>query len=208
MLRGIFVRPALLFPRDGCKMITENISRDCGYVQIVLKPPGCVRAVCCLITDIGKRIIKDRRGKMHCNGCNSQLPNDSDFCQFCGKRIDDKEEQLKCVSENPGFRSKWDVVCFVSNILLSILYMTLSWLFSFLGLMFFNLGFPDDVLRSSLGMLSSLMLLLTPVFCILAIVFSYLLRKKENYIASFLIQFCPFGTLGAAVVLFLVSNWM
>ena len=121
---------------------------------------------------------------MHCNGCNRQLPNDSDFCQFCGKRIDDKEKQLKCGSENPVFKSKWDKVCFVSNILLSILYMTLSWLFSFLGLMFFNLGLPDDVLRSSLGMLSSLMLLLTPVFCILAIVFSYLLRKKENIIKT------------------------
>jgi ABC-type siderophore export system fused ATPase/permease subunit len=100
---------------------------------------------------------------------------------------------------------KWERACRVSNIILSIVYVPGGWIFGFLGLMFFSLGLPDAPFTAICSFVASLLFLLTPVFCILGILFSVLLRKKNAFVAAFLIQFLPFMTLGIALVSFFLS---
>lgn len=100
---------------------------------------------------------------------------------------------------------KWDITCKISNIVLSVIY-AVSFLFPFgLGLTLLSLGFAEKTYIAVCSLISSLLLLLTPVFCVLAIVFSIVFRKKQNYVASLLIQFLPFGTIGVAVIAFFLS---
>lgn len=101
---------------------------------------------------------------------------------------------------------KWEQVCKISNIVLSVLYVLCGWLFGFLGLMFFSLGLPDNPFTAFCSFSASLLFFLTPVFCILGIVLSVIFRKKKSFSASFMIQFLPFCTLGGALVLFFISN--
>ncbi len=108
----------------------------------------------------------------------------------------------------PLIHDKWDIICETSNIVLSVMYVLWGWVFSFLGIMFFSLGSPDEPFKAICHYCSSALLLLTPIFCILGIVFSVLFRKKKAYVASFIIQFSPFLTLGIAVVLFFLSVLM
>ena len=35
---------------------------------------------------------------MYCNKCNSNIPNDSDFCPICGNKIEEKKEEKKTIS--------------------------------------------------------------------------------------------------------------
>jgi len=100
---------------------------------------------------------------------------------------------------------KWELICKTSNIILSAIYVLFGWIFGFLGIMFFSLGFSDKIFTAVCSFLASLLFLLTPIFCILGIVLSVLFRKKDKYAASFLIQFLPFCMLGAALVLFFLS---
>jgi len=102
-------------------------------------------------------------------------------------------------------KKKWNQICTISNIIFSVFYGIFSWLFTFLGIMFFSLGFSDKIFTAVCSFLASILFLLTPIFCILGIVLSVLLRKKDKYAVSFLIQFLPFCMLGAALVLFLLS---
>ena len=95
---------------------------------------------------------------------------------------------------------KWVHVCRISNILLSILYIPGGWYFGFLGIMLFSLGISDIF-----SFLMSLLILFTPVFCVLGIVFSVHLRKKKAFAASFKIQFIPFVALGAALFFYILS---
>ena len=110
-------------------------------------------------------------------------------------------------SEDRRLRSikKWELICKTSNIILSVIYVLFGWIFGFLGIMFFSLGFSDEPFVAIFSFLSALLFLLTPIFCILGIVLSVLFRKKDKYAASFLIQFLPFCMLGAALVLFFLS---
>ena len=116
----------------------------------------------------------------------------------------DNEVGLKNNIEQNG-NKKWDITCKISNIVFSIIYGLFSWIFAFLGIMFFSLGLPDKAFSAICSFVSSLLFLLTPLFCVLAIVFSVLLKKRKNYLASLLIQFVPFGVLGVALVSFLLS---
>lgn len=109
------------------------------------------------------------------------------------------------MNENTHTNSKWKNIYKISNIILTIIYTLFGWFFSFLGIMFFSLGLPNETLSAICSFLSSLMLLLTPAFCMFGIVFSVILRKKENYIASFIIQFVPFATLAIALVTFFLA---
>lgn len=100
---------------------------------------------------------------------------------------------------------KWALICKISNIVLSILYTLCGWIFGFLGLMFFSLGFSEEPFVAICSFLASLLFALTPVFCVFGIAFSILLRKKKSFMASFMIQFLPFVTLGIALVSFFLS---
>ena len=100
---------------------------------------------------------------------------------------------------------KWERICKTSNIILSVLYALFGWVFGFLGLMFFSLGFSDKPFTASCSFLASLLFFLTPVFCVLGIVLSVFFRRKKSFSTSFLIQFLPFGTLGGALFLFVLS---
>ena len=100
---------------------------------------------------------------------------------------------------------KWDFVCKCSNIILSVLYVLCGWIFGFLGVMFLSLGVSGAPFTVICSLLSSILFLITPVFCFLGIFLSVIYRKRETYLASFLIQFLPFGTLGVALVLFFLS---
>ena len=101
---------------------------------------------------------------------------------------------------------KWELICKVTNFILSVVYVLCGWIFGFLGIMFFSLGFSDEPFVAICSFfLSSLLFLLTPGFCILGIFLSVLYRKKKVFLASFLIQFLPFGTLGIALVSFFLS---
>ena len=100
---------------------------------------------------------------------------------------------------------KWEIFCKTSNIILSVVYVLYGWIFGFLGLMFFSLGLPDAPFTAVCYFLAVLLFSLTPIFCILGIVLSVILRKKKAFLVSFLIQFLPFATLGVSVVSFFLS---
>lgn len=100
---------------------------------------------------------------------------------------------------------KWHRICKISNIIFSVLYVLFAWFFTLLGIMFLTSGFSDGIFVAVCCCLGSLLFLLTPIFCIFGIVFSVLLRKKEQFLASFFVQFLPFGTLGVALVSFFFS---
>ena len=100
---------------------------------------------------------------------------------------------------------KWELICKTSNIILSVIYVLFGWIFGFLGIMFFSLGFSDEPFVAICSFLSALLFLLTPAFCALGIFLSVLYRKKKVFAVSFLMQFLPFGTLGFALISFFLS---
>lgn len=98
--------------------------------------------------------------------------------------------------------NKWDLIGIVSNIIFSVLYVPMGGLFYFMGIMLFTLGYPEEPFTAVCSFIATLLLALTPVFCVLAILLSVRSRRKANFVASFLVQFLPFGTLGIAMVVF------
>ena len=100
---------------------------------------------------------------------------------------------------------KWESICKISNVILSLIYIPTGFVFGFLGLMFFSLGFSENIFSAICSFVSSATFLLTPIFCVIGIVLSVIFRKKKSLYASFLIQFLPFGTLGIAVFAFFFS---
>ena len=99
-------------------------------------------------------------------------------------------------------------ICKTSNVILSIIYLLGGWVFSFLGIMLLSMGIlgsSDNLLEIIFYFTYSILLLLIPLFAVLGIVFSILLRKRGSFLASFLIQFLPFVILGFAVTTYLLS---
>ena len=96
------------------------------------------------------------------------------------------------------------LICIVSNIILSVLYLPMSVYPFFLGLMAIGMfaGNWEFTLLALVSAAFVILLFLTPLFCILGIVLSVIQRKRENYAAAFWVQFLPLGTLGLALVLF------
>ncbi len=103
-----------------------------------------------------------------------------------------------------AFDNKRNRICKVSNVIVSVLYILSAWIFTVLGIMLFSLGLPDKVFPFIWSFTSATLLSFTPIFCVLGIALSIGLRKRYNYVASFLVQFIPFGTLGVASVSFLL----
>lgn len=98
-------------------------------------------------------------------------------------------------------------LCVISNILLSIFYISSSWVLSLVSfLLMTGMSWswsPDEVI----GFLLLIVVFLTPIFCILGIVFSVIQRKRENYAAAFWIQFLPFAVIGIALVAAFVASF-
>ena len=90
----------------------------------------------------------------------------------------------------------------ICNILVSIFYAPVSVYLFFFGLFFLTL---TDWMEQSWDAIfyfsSSALMMLTPFFCILAIVLSAIKRKKEQHAASFRVQFFPLATIGLALIL-------
>ena len=99
----------------------------------------------------------------------------------------------------------------IFNIVLTFIYAGCSWLFSFFGLMLLtNIHIPEEgmTVGGILLMVCGVLLLCTILFCVIGIFASVILRKKEQYLKSFVIQFLPFFTLLIAMVLFLLSIFL
>ena len=100
-------------------------------------------------------------------------------------------------------------ICIISNILLSILYISTSWIVSAVALYYFvaanwdMTSFIHICFRLDCGIIA-----LTPIFCILGIVFSILCWRKERYLGAFMVQFLPFGALTLSALFFVVSIYL
>jgi len=103
-----------------------------------------------------------------------------------------------------AFDNKRNRICKISNVIVSVLYIISAWIFTVLGVMLFSLGLPDKFFPFIWSFTSAFLCSITPIFCVLGIALSIRLRKKYNYVASFWVQFIPFGTLGVASVSFLL----
>ena len=101
------------------------------------------------------------------------------------------------------------VLCIISNILIAIFYISTSWMVSAAALFYFVAGGWDMTSFIHIcWMLGCGIIALTPIYCILGIVFSILSWRKEQYLGAFLVQFLPFGTLAFSVLLFLLPIWI
>ena len=103
---------------------------------------------------------------------------------------------------------KWESICKISNVILSLIYIPTGVVFGVLGLLFLSLGFSENSFSAICAFVSSATFLLTPIFCVIGIVLSVIFRKKKSLYASFLIQFLPFCTLGIAVFAFFLSLFL
>ena len=97
-------------------------------------------------------------------------------------------------------------LCIVSNIILTIVYIPMSWFASLLMWAAFD-GYIANWTFSFDGIISFLFItlfFLTPLFSLLGIVLSIVNWVKNRYLGAFLVQFLPFGTLALGFILFLI----
>ena len=97
-------------------------------------------------------------------------------------------------------------LCIVSNIILTLVYIPMSWFASLLMWAAFD-GYIANWTFSFDGIISFLFIalfFLTPLFSLLGIVLSIVKWVKNRYLGAFLVQFLPFGTLALGFVLFLI----
>ncbi|MBE6809520.1 MAG: hypothetical protein E7521_00485 [Ruminococcaceae bacterium] len=94
------------------------------------------------------------------------------------------------------------VVGIISNIILSVLYAICSWFASVFGLLFLTaLSSNNWSVLLVFQLIACILLVATPIFSIVGIVLSVIMRKKEKFTFSFLIQFLPFLTCGFSIFL-------
>ena len=94
----------------------------------------------------------------------------------------------------------------ISNIVLSVIYAAFSWIISFFGLMLYTYTPKESISIAQVFLLvSSILFICTILFCLIGIILSIILRKKEKHILSLIIQFLPFVTGLFAVFLMVVS---
>ena len=101
------------------------------------------------------------------------------------------------------------IICIISNILLASLYISTAWMVSAAALFYLvAVGWELTSFVHVCWMLGCGIIALTPIYCILGIVFSILSWRKESYLGAFLVQFLPFGTLAFSVLFFLVPIYL
>ena len=98
-------------------------------------------------------------------------------------------------------------LCLLSNVLLSVLYIPVSLYWAIFGVLLIVAmdRFHIDSVGEVVFLLSAVIMLLTPIFAILGIVFSVAQRKKERYGTSFLVQLLPLTTMGLSVLILYLS---
>ncbi|MBQ3014981.1 MAG: hypothetical protein IJD75_07605 [Clostridia bacterium] len=98
-------------------------------------------------------------------------------------------------------------LCLLSNVLLSVLYIPVSLYWAIFGVLLIVAmdRFHIDSVGEVVFLLSAVIMLLTPIFAILGIVFSVAQRKKERYGTSLLVQLLPLTTMGFSVLILYLS---
>lgn len=98
-------------------------------------------------------------------------------------------------------------LCLLSNVLLSVLYIPISLYWAIFGVLLIVAmdRFHIDSVGEVVFLLSAVIMLLTPIFAILGIVFSVAQRKKERYGTSLLVQLLPLTTMGLSVLILYLS---
>ena len=98
-------------------------------------------------------------------------------------------------------------LCLLSNVLLSVLYIPVSLYWAIFGVLLIVAmdRFHIDSVGEVVFLLSAVIMLLTPFFAILGIVFSVAQRKKERYGTSLLVQLLPLTTMGLSVLILYLS---
>ncbi len=97
---------------------------------------------------------------------------------------------------------KINIAGIISNIILSVLYAICSWFVSVFGLLFLTaLSSNNWSVLLVFQLIACILLVATPIFSIVGIVLSVIMRKKEKFTLSFLIQFLPFLTCGFSIFL-------
>ena len=98
-------------------------------------------------------------------------------------------------------------LCLLSNVLLSVLYIPVSLYWAIFGVLLIVAmdRFHIDSVGEVVFLLSAVIMLLTPIFAILGIVFSVAQRKRERYGTSFLLQLLPLTTMGLSVLILYLS---
>lgn len=98
-------------------------------------------------------------------------------------------------------------LCLLSNVLLSVLYIPVSLYWAIFGVLLIVAmdRFHIDSVGEVVFLLSAVIMLLTPIFAILGIVFSVAQRKKERYGTSLLVQLLPLTTMGLSVLILYLS---
>ena len=99
------------------------------------------------------------------------------------------------------------ILCTISNILLSVLYIPVSIQWAIFGYLLVTAieRFHIDSVGEVVFLFSAVVMLLTPIFAILGIALSVAQRKKERYGTSFLVQLLPLTTMGVSILVLYLS---
>ena len=125
-----------------------------------------------------------------------------DLLQNEKKNVIMKKKLLNQESEVQKMKKILGTVC---NIIMALFYAPISLYLFFFGFFFLTL---TDWMEQSWDAIfyfsSSALMILTPLFCILAIVLSAKKRKREQHAASFRVQFFPLTIIGLALILMFI----
>ena len=83
------------------------------------------------------------------------------------------------------------VLCIISNIILSSLYISTSWMISAAALFYLVVIGWDWSSMQVFWVVATTIIAFTPIYCILGIVLSIKRWLKERYLSAFLWQFLP-----------------
>lgn len=109
------------------------------------------------------------------------------------------EEPVQVITEAEARRKKrWDNLCLGVTLILVILYLIYSVQIGFVGFVSFFLNALGDF---SFELITALLCMLFPLFCIAAVLFSTHFRKKERFILSLCVHLVPVGVLVLTLLL-------
>lgn len=113
--------------------------------------------------------------------------------------VSPKESAAEEVTEADARRKKrWDNLCLGVTLILVILYLIYSVQIGFVGFVSFFLNALGDF---SFELITALLCMLFPLFCIAAVLFSTHFRKKERFILSLCVHLVPVGVVVLTLLL-------
>ena len=100
-------------------------------------------------------------------------------------------------------------ICIISNVLVSGLYMSTSWMVSAAALFYLvALGWDWTSSAQIIWIIATILIAATPIFCLLGIIISIVKWVRERYLGAFLVQFLPFATIGVSLLLLMIPVWL